>query len=97
MSLLQSAKRSETLVTISEIPQECILHYSLRKPSVYEPNVIRTERFSDTYFQNCLSEWNQLDETIKKSPTISVFKKELVRLVRPSKKSFFSIHDIEGD
>ena len=80
----------------SEIPQERILHYSLRRPSVYEPNVKSTERFSDTYFQNCLSEWNQLDEAIKKSPTIYVFKKELVRLVRPTKKSFFGIHNIEG-
>ena len=53
------------LYLFSEIPQERILHYSLRRPSVYEPNVKSTERFSHTYFQNCLSEWNQLDETIK--------------------------------
>ena len=51
------------LYLFSEIPQERILHYSLRRPSVYEPNVKSTERFSHTYFQNCLSEWNQLDET----------------------------------
>ena len=84
------------LYLFSEIPQERTLHYSLRRPSVYEPNVKSTERFSHTYFQNCLSEWNQLDETIKNSPTISVFKRELVRLVRQTKKSFFGIHDIEG-
>ena len=61
-----------------------------------ESNVKSTERLSRTYFQNCLSEWNQLDKAIKSSPTISVFKRELVRLVRPTKKSFFGIHDIEG-
>ena len=38
-------------------------------------------------------EWNQLDETI---PRISVFERELARLVRPSKTSYFGIHDIEG-
>ena len=54
-----------TLYLFSEIPQEHTLHYSLRRPSVYEPNVKSTERFSHTYFQNCLGEWNQLDETIK--------------------------------
>ena len=43
-----------------------------------------------------MREWNQLDETIKNSSTISVFKRELVRLVRPSKKSYFGIDDIEG-
>ena len=77
----------------SEMPQERTLHYSLRRPSVYEPDVKSTERFSHTYFQNCLSQWNQLDEN---SPTISLFEKELVRLVRPTKKSFFGIHNIEG-
>ena len=43
-----------------------------------------------------MSEWNQLDETIKNFPTISVFKRKLARLIRPSKKSYFGIHDIEG-
>ena len=80
----------------SEIPLERKHHYNLRRPNVYEPNVISTNRFSHTYFQNCMREWNLLDETIKNSPTISVFKGELVRLVRPSKKSYFGINDIEG-
>ena len=80
----------------SEIPQEHNLHHILRRPNVYEPNVISTNRFSHTYFQNCMREWNLSDETIKNSPTISVFKRELVRLVRPSKKSYFGIRDIEG-
>ena len=34
----------------SEIPQERTLHYSLRRPSAYEPHVKSTERFSHTYF-----------------------------------------------
>ena len=80
----------------SEIPQERNLHYNLRRPDVYEPNVISTNRFSLTYVQICMREWNLLDELLKNSPTVSVFKRELVRLVRPSKKSYFGIHDIEG-
>ena len=84
------------LYLFSEMPKERTLHYSLRRPSAYEPNVKSTERFSHTYFRNCLSEWNQLDEAIKNLSTISVLKRELVRLVRPTKKSFFGTHDIEG-
>ena len=53
------------------------------------------DSFSHTCFQNCMTEWNLSDETIKNSPTISVFKRELVHLVRPSKKSYSGIHDIE--
>ena len=62
------------LYLFSEIPQERTLHYSLCRPIAYEPNVKSTEQFSHTYFQNYLGEWNQLDETIKNSPTVSVFK-----------------------
>ena len=41
--------------------------------------------------------WNSpSDDTIDNSPTISVFQREPVRIVRPSKKSYFGIHDIEG-
>ena len=80
----------------SDILQEINLHYNLRRPNVYEPNVISTNRFSHTYFQNFMSDWNLLNETIKNFPTISVFKRELLRLVRPSEKSYFDIHDIEG-
>ena len=68
----------------------------MRRPNIYELNVISTNRFSHIYFQNCVREWNLLDKTIKISPTISVLKLELLRLVRPSKKSYFGIHDIEG-
>ena len=80
----------------SEILQERNLHYNLHRPIVYKPNVISTNRFSHTYFQNCMRDWNLLDETIKNSPIISVFKQELLCLVRPSEKSYFVIHDIEG-
>ena len=35
-----------------------------------------------------MREWNQLDECIKSSPTVSVFKRELMRLTLP---------DLEGE
>ena len=37
------------LYLFSEIPQERIFHYSPRRPSVYEPNVKSTERFSHVF------------------------------------------------
>ena len=43
-----------------------------------------------------MREWNQLDESIKISPTVSVFKRELMSLIRPQKRSLFGFHDIEG-
>ena len=84
------------LYLYSEIPQERTFHHNLRRANVYEANAKSTDRFSHTYFQNCMREWNQLDESIKISPTISVFKRELMSLIRPKKRSLFGFHDIEG-
>ena len=55
-----------------------------------------TDGFSHTYFQTCMREGNQLDESIKSSPTVSVFKRELMHLIKPLKRSLFGFHDIEG-
>ena len=84
------------LYLYSEIPRERTFHHNLRRANVYEANAKSTDRFSHTYFQNCMREWNQLDESIKISPTVSVFKRELMSLIRPQKRLLFGFHDMEG-
>ena len=80
----------DLLYLYSEIPQERAFHHNFRRI-----NVKNTDRFSHTYFQNCMREWNQLDESIKNSPTVSVFKRELNALNQATKKITVDIHDIE--
>ena len=79
----------------SEIPQERTFHHNLRGANVYEANAKNADRFSHTYFQNCMREWNQLDESTESSPTVSAFERELTRLIRPPKKLLFGFHNIE--
>ena len=76
------------------IPPEREVHYNLRIPRDFEPNISRTKRFSNTYFQNSINEWNSLDVSTRKCGTVSQFKTKLINLVRPPKKSTFKIHDI---
>ena len=45
-------------------------------PHPYDPQIERTMRFSNTYFQNCISEWNRLDVSERSCTTISEFKKD---------------------
>ena len=82
--------------TYNEIPHQRAFSYKLRIPNVFESSAKSTDRFTHTYFQNCVREWNQLDQSIRNCPMISGFKLQLVRLVRPTKKSIFGVHDIEG-
>ena len=83
------------LYLYSEKPQERTFHHDLHRANVYEANTKSTDRFSHTYFQNCMREWNQLDKFIKSSPTVPVFKRLLMRLIRPLKISLFGFHNIE--
>ena len=49
----------------AEIPPEREQSYNLRNSRAYDQNVARTTRFSHTYFQNVLYEWDLLDHDIK--------------------------------
>ena len=84
------------LYLYNEIPQERTFSHNLRRPNVFKSSAKSTDRFTHTYFQNCVREWNQLDKSIGNCPTISGFKLQLVRPVRPTKISTFGANDIEG-
>ena len=78
------------------IPPEREVNYNLRRIHVFDQRVERTNRYANTYFQNCPKEWNQLDVTLQSSQTISEFKRRLIQLVRPPKRSMLNIHDLDG-
>ena len=65
-------------------------------PHPYDPQIERTMRFSNTCFQNCISEWNRLDVSERSCTTITEFKKRLLLHIRSSKRSIFNIHDLTG-
>ena len=44
-----------------QIPPERDISYNLRHAKAYDPITPRTVRFSNTYFQNVLYEWNLLE------------------------------------
>ena len=81
------------LYLYNPIAHECEIHYNLRAPRDYVPQIKRTVHFSDTYFQNCI---NLLDVSTRLCQSISKFKRELLSRIRPPKRSTFNIYDIEG-
>ena len=80
----------------AEIPPERNVSYNLRNMRSYDPNVGRTARYSNTYFQNAPFEWNLLDDDTKNSTSIAVFKRKLLAMIRPNKNSIYGINDIVG-
>ena len=45
---------------------------------------------------HCLSEWNGLDLEIRLTPSVGVFKRKLLSIIRPPVNSTFGIHDPTG-
>ena len=79
-----------------QIPPECDISYNLRHAQAYDPIIPRTVRFSNTYFQNVLYEWNLLDNEIKNSASHGEFKRKVLAIIRPSRNPIFSVDDITG-
>ena len=78
------------------MPQPKHLNYSLREQNVFEPLATRTQGYYDSYYPHCLREWNKLDPSLRSIDSLSKFKAELIKSLRPSKRSVFKISDIVG-
>ena len=56
----------------------------------------RTESYNNSFFPYCISHWNELDDSITNSPSISSFKKNLIKFIRPPPRTFYDISDRFG-
>ena len=50
----------------------------------------------NSFFPAVISEWNSLDVNIRNSSFINVFKKELLKYIKPEPNSTYNIHDTKG-
>ena len=82
--------------TRDPVPQLQQSHYSLRNQDVIGQIRARTEKFKFSFYPNCLAEWNELDPEIRLAPSVAIFKKRLISMIRPPAKSVFGIHDPIG-
>ena len=58
-------------------------NYTLRNPDVIGRIRARTEKFKSSFYPSCLTEWNELDPEIRLAPSVTVFKKKLLSIIRP--------------
>ena len=55
-----------------------------------------TKRFSNSFFPYCHKHWNILSASIKSSASLSIFKKALLKTVRPTARPCFNLNDNHG-
>ena len=58
-------------------------NYSLRNQDVIGRVGARTEKFQSSFYPHCLAEWNELDPELRHAPSVTVFKKKLLSIIRP--------------
>ena len=52
--------------------------------------------FRNSYFPSIVTEWNNLDKSIRNFESFSIFKKNILQFIRPSPKSIFKCHNPKG-
>ena len=52
--------------------------------------------FQNSYFPTAIKEWNRLDIDIRKSDSISIFKKRILNLIRPLPNKLSNPHNPQG-
>ena len=80
----------------AELSQPKVYNYSLRSDGVFERSYVETQRSDNTFFLYCIREWNELHVSIRTVTTLSQFKNELIKCIRPPKRSTVKIDDILG-
>ena len=49
--------------------------------------------FKNSFFPSTVIEWNKLDPNLRSTASLSVFKKNLLKFIRPSRNSVFNCHN----
>ena len=68
--------------------------YELRRRAAIGQVFARTTGFKSSFYPNCLLEWNNLDQDIRQSNSLAIFKKRLFSTICPPAKSVFGIHNL---
>ena len=67
-----------------------------RYTNVLNTFLCRTDRFQNSFFPDSISMWNDLGPELRGAETLSMFKRNILKIYRPMKKSLFNIHDPIG-
>ena len=81
---------------LSILPESYSKSYATRTSHVFRSVKSRTDRFQNSFFPFCVSQWNTLDTEIRNLTSISSFKSALSRFYRPTSSSVYNVHNPKG-
>ena len=78
------------------LPIEKSTCYNFRSNDSLMCPYIRTKQFKSTIFPSCIFNWNQLNPDIKNSSSLEIFKRALLKFIRPKAANVYKIHHQRG-
>ena len=57
---------------------------------------IKHDFFKNTFFPYAIIEWNKLDPDIRNSESLSIFRSNIFKFIRPTPRSFFNCYHHKG-
>ena len=72
------------------------LSISPRYPNIFNSFHCRTVAFQDSFFPSSVSQWNHLEVETRTSKSYAIFRKKLLKIIRPEENNIFHIHDPLG-
>ena len=61
------------------------------------PNIIcKTTSYIDSFYPHAVKIWNDIGPDLRKPTRLSIFKSNILRLIRPLRLNFFNVHDPKG-
>ena len=57
---------------------------------------VKHEYLRNSFFPSTVTEWNKLNNNIRNSESVSAFKKQILKFIRPSPNSTFNVHNPHG-
>ena len=71
------------------------MNYNTRDTNKITPFYTK-HKFQNVLFPSTVIEWNKLDRNLRSAASLSVFKKNLLKFIRPSSNSAFNCHNRKG-
>ena len=71
-------------------------NYNTRNTGKITPFHTKHNFFKNSFFPSTVIEWNKLDPNLRSAASLSVFKKNLLKFIRPSPNSVFNCHNCKG-
>ena len=79
----------------NHIPKHCNTNINFRDRNTRTP-FSKTERYANSCFPYCITNWNTLENSVNLLPSLTCFKNHLNKFIRPKGNSFFDIRHSYG-